>query len=112
VRQRRGTTVVISERARDEAVRLGNQSLRLEPFALTPEAVPMLTAIDGAVLMDPEGRCHAIGVILDGRASRRGDPARGARFNSAVRYVDGSDHACVAIVISEEGGVDLLRPLA
>src|SRR5262249_23625710 len=68
IRQRRGTTVVISERAREEAVRLGNQALRLEPVPLTPATVPLLTAIDGAVLIDPDGVCCAIGVILDGRA--------------------------------------------
>jgi hypothetical protein len=109
--QRRGTMVVISARAAEEAARLGPQAIRLVPVLLTPDRVPMLTAIDGAVLVDPDGHCHAVGVILDGRASRRGDPARGARFNSAVRYVDAAGHPCVAIVISEEGGVDLIGPL-
>ena len=47
-------------------------------------------------------------VILDGRATRGGDPARGARFNSAVRYVEGADHASLAMVISEEGSVDVI----
>ena len=110
-RQHRGTMVVISQEAEAEAARLGPQALGLVPVPLTPDRVPLLTAIDGAVLVDTDGYCHAVGVILDGRASRRGDPARGARFNSAVRYVDASDHPCVAIVISEEGGVDLIRPL-
>jgi hypothetical protein len=108
IRQHKGTTLVISERAREEAVRLGNQALRLEPVPLTPGALPLLTAIDGAVLIDPDGTCCAIGVILDGRATRGGDPARGARFNSAVRYVEGADHACLAMVISEEGSVDVI----
>ncbi len=108
IRQRRGTTVVISERAREEAQRLGHQALRIDPVPLTPATVPLLTAIDGAVLIDPDGVCSAIGVILDGRTSRGGDPARGARFNSAVRYVEGADHACLAMVISEEGTVDVI----
>lgn len=110
IRQQRGTTVVISAKAREEAVRLGNQALRITPVGLAPQAVPLFTAIDGAVLVDLDGVCTAIGVILDGRASRAGDPARGARFNSAVRYVEGSDHACLAMVISEEGTVDLILP--
>lgn len=108
IRQHKGTTVVISERAREEAVRLGNGALRLSPVALTPETVPLLTAIDGAVLIDPDAVCYAIGVILDGRTTRGGDPARGARFNSAVRYVEGSEHPCLAMVISEEGTVDVI----
>lgn len=108
IRQHKGTTLVISERAREEALRLGNQALRLEPVALTATSVPQLTAIDGAVLIDPDGTCFAIGVILDGRTTRGGDPARGARFNSAVRYVEGADHACLAMVISEEGTIDVI----
>lgn len=110
IRQQKGTTVVISERAREEAQRLGNQALRIDPMALTPARVPLLTAIDGAVLLDTEGVCWALGVILDGRAVRGGDPARGARFNSAVRYVEGADHPCLAMVISEEGTVDVILP--
>jgi hypothetical protein len=110
--QRRGTTVVITGEAASEAARLGGQALGLEPVALTPDRVERLTSIDGAVLIDLEGNCHAVGVILDGRASRRGDPARGARFNSAVRYVDASDAPCVAIVVSEGGGTDLIRPFS
>jgi hypothetical protein len=110
IRQHRGTTVVISAKAREEAVRLGNQALRITPVGLAPQAVPLFTAIDGAVLVDLDGVCTAIGVILDGRASRGGDPARGARFNSAVRYVEGADHACLAMVISEEGTVDVILP--
>lgn len=108
IRQHKGTTLVISEKAREEAVRLGNGALRLEPVPLNPETVPLLTAIDGAVLIDPDSVCYAIGVILDGRATRGGDPARGARFNSAVRYVEGAEHACMAMVISEEGTVDVI----
>jgi hypothetical protein len=108
IRQHRGTTLVISERAQEEAVRLGNQALRLDPLPLVAAHVPLLTAIDGALLIDPDGTCSAIGVILDGRATRGGDPARGARFNSAVRYVEGADHPCLAMVVSEEGTVDVI----
>jgi hypothetical protein len=110
-RQRRGTILVVAREAAAEASRMGGQALALHPIALTPERVRLLTAIDGALLVDLAGRCHAAGVILDGRASRRGDPARGARFNSAVRYVDASESPCVALVISEGGSVDLVRPI-
>jgi hypothetical protein len=110
-RQRRGTIVVVAREAASEASRMGGQALAFHPIALTPERVRLLTAIDGAVLVDVAGGCHAAGVILDGRASRRGDPARGARFNSAIRYVDASESPCVALVISESGSVDLVRPI-
>jgi hypothetical protein len=34
----------------------------------------------GGVLIDPNGTCYAIGVILDGIATTKGDPARGSRY--------------------------------
>ena len=68
-----------------------------------------MTAIDGAVLLGPDGVCHAIGVILDGLAGDRGDPERGARFNSAVRYVDSRQEVCLAIVVSEDKTLDVIE---
>jgi hypothetical protein len=48
--------------------------------------MPALTDIDGAVRLDVQGICHAIGVILDGRVSEQGtlvgNRGRGARYNS------------------------------
>ena len=71
-----------------------------------------MTRIDGAVLLDHEGLCHAVGVILDGKATDRGSPARGARFNSALRYVlEEGERASIAVVLSEDGNVDLLPRL-
>ena len=79
--------LVISERAADEAARLGSQALTVEPTRLDDSLVRQVTGIDGAVLVDPSGRCHAIGVILDGTATGAGDRSRGARYNSAVKYL-------------------------
>jgi hypothetical protein len=59
--------------------------------------------------LDLEGKCHSIGVILDGLASERGDAARGARYNSAIRYVESSAHACLAVVLSEDGLINIIR---
>jgi hypothetical protein len=70
----------------------------------------MVTAIDGAVMIDPSATCYAIGVILDGVASQKGNAARGARYNSAIRYVDGRD-GFLAIVVSEDGSIDLIPDL-
>jgi hypothetical protein len=47
-------------------------------------------------------------VILDGRASGRGDGTRGARYNSALRYIESSAYPCLAVVVSEDGMVDVL----
>jgi hypothetical protein len=50
-----GGLLVISNRAEQEAKRLGGQAVRVKPFPLRVENVPRLTAIDGAVLIDSSG---------------------------------------------------------
>jgi hypothetical protein len=116
-RERHGTLMVISAEAAAESARLSNQATPVEPCVLTPELLGHLTGIDGAVLVDTNGFCHAIGVILDGQATASGDPGRGARFNSAIRYVQSAIDRGVptmAVVVSEDGGVDVVpnpRPM-
>ncbi|MBF9238699.1 DNA integrity scanning protein DisA nucleotide-binding domain protein [Hymenobacter sp. BT683] len=107
-RQKHGTLLVITTEALAEADRLKLQCTLIEPVPLTPLITRLVTSIDGAVLLDPEGYCYSIGVILDGRASGRGDSTRGARYNSALRYVESSDYPCIAIVVSEDGLVDVI----
>ena len=107
-RQAHGTLLVITTEALAEADRLKLQCTLIEPVPLTPLITRLVTSIDGAVLLDPEGYCYSIGVILDGRASGRGNSARGARYNSALRYVESSDYPCIAIVVSEDGLVDVI----
>jgi DNA integrity scanning protein DisA with diadenylate cyclase activity len=75
---------------------------------LGEEMIRRVTSIDGAVLLDAEGRCHAVGAILDGRATADGRPARGARYNSALRYVRDAGCPTLAVVVSEDGRVDVL----
>lgn len=79
--------LVISGNAATETERLAAQCTGVEPFLMTKELMPRVTAIDGSVLVDTEGNCHAIGVILDGLASHRCSPERGARYNSASRHL-------------------------
>ncbi|HEX8656866.1 MAG TPA: diadenylate cyclase [Hymenobacter sp.] len=107
-RQKHGTLLVITTEALAEADRLKLQCTLIEPVPLTPLITRLVTSIDGAVLLDPEGYCYSIGVILDGRASGRGDSTRGARYNSALRYVESSDYPCLAVVVSEDGLVDVI----
>jgi hypothetical protein len=109
--QKHGTMVVISAGAAEEAKRLASQATIIEPIQLTEQVMRLVTAIDGAVLIDISSTCYAIGVILDGLASKKGTPARGARYNSAIRYVETSKHPCIAIVISEDGSIDLIPNL-
>lgn len=111
VEESHGTILVISADAPEEARRLGAQCIPVRPRRMTPELIRHVTPIDGAVLLSPDGRCHAIGTILDGIAAANGDPSRGARYNSAVRYVESTQAACLAVVVSEDGRVDYVPDL-
>ena len=55
-----------------------------------------------------DGRCYGFGVILDGEAKGCGDPARGSRYNSAVRYQTTMAPRSVIVVISDDRTVDLI----
>lgn len=108
-RQNHGTMLVITTLAATESQRLIKQATAIEPFPLTNELIPLVTSIDGAVLIDLDGTCHAIGVILDGLANEKCTSARGSRYNSGVRYAyqEGTNDR-VVIVKSEDGMVDVL----
>ena len=106
-----GTTIVVSENPASEIERLGQEALAIKPEYLDHKEVARLGLIDGAIILGPDGRCYAFGVILDGLATSSGDRARGARFNSAVRYQRTSPIGTMVIVISDDGTVDLIPKL-
>jgi hypothetical protein len=103
-----GTNVLISANAAAEAARLNSQCTKVNPFELTPAVMEQITALDGSVLIDPDGVCHAIGAILDGGVSERGDRARGGRYNSAVMYVECCSSPSLIVVVSQDKTVDLV----
>jgi hypothetical protein len=109
--QRHGTIIVVSEAAAAEAMRLKKQSLGIDPIELTHDLAHRLSGIDGALLIDPKGICYAIGVILDGMATNDGDLSRGARYNSASRYISSAKSPTICLVVSEDGYVNLLPKL-
>ena len=101
---------MISSIAAKEAKRLSGQSFPVYPLKLREAGIGAVSEIDGAILMDDSGNCHALGVILDGQASHAGDPSRGARYNSAVRYVEQTRNkkaSCLIVIVSEDGMVNL-----
>ncbi|WP_198850081.1 diadenylate cyclase [Alicyclobacillus sp. SO9] len=115
--QKYGTIVVITDTdtAAKEVTTLKMQSTLIEPTPIKLEHVRHLTSIDGAIYFDTNGNCHAIGVILDGIAKEGiGDSSRGARYNSAYRYMEklkSMDKKCVIAIISEDGMVNLIPEL-
>lgn len=105
--QDRGAMLMIAEDAAAEALRLKNQGTIIAPTLADAALITCAARIDGSILVDPMGRCHAIGIILDGPASPRCSAARGSRYNSAIRYADASEAARVAIVISDDRTIDI-----
>lgn len=114
---RHGAMLIVSANAAQEAMRFTPQSWAVDPVDLSEELLVQLTSMDGGVLLDDQGRCHAIGVILDGIANGEGEAARGSRFNNPIRYLGtsterGGDlpHA-VVVVYSADGAIDILPSL-
>lgn len=113
--ERHGTLLIVTPAAEREAARLAGQATPILPCRLTPGVLAQLTGIDGAILLSPNGIAFSIGTILDGVATEVGDPGRGARYNSALRYVQSQPQGCpcLAVVVSEDGGMDFfpeMRP--
>ncbi|UPM56367.1 DNA integrity scanning protein DisA nucleotide-binding domain protein [Gottfriedia acidiceleris] len=110
--QKKGTMLVIldSDNVKKEADRLEDSGTLIDPELIEPEIIKQISKIDGAVIIDPEGICYAFGVILDGNLTP-GDPARGARFNSAQRYLytkRENNINCLIVVVSEDGYIDII----
>ncbi len=110
-KQSHGTMLVVHPDAAAEADRLLPQAHAIGPTRLSGRVLTAATGIDGAVLVGPDGRVHAVGVILDGLATGTGDSGRGARYNSAIRYLAGSGRGSMVIIVSEDGKIDLLPKL-
>ena len=110
-KQAHGTMLVVHPDAAAERTRLMPLVYSVRPARLAGRALQAATAIDGAVLVSPDGRCHAVGVILDGQATGTGDASRGSRYNSAIRYLAGAGKGSMVIIVSEDGRIDLLPRL-
>ena len=113
IEQKHGTMLVIldANTAEKEADRLGGQCFKITPKKLNAELIKELTSIDGSLLLSSDGNCHAIGVILDGKATKEGDSSRGARYNSAIRYhqsMKEGNNELLIVVISEDGMINFI----
>ncbi len=109
-KQKHGTILAIVENAKKEAERLVTQCIKVHPMELSDEIMELVSSIDGAVLVDLDANIHAMGVILDGLVSKKGDASRGARYNSAIRYVEMIKHKCILVVVSEDKDIELVKP--
>lgn len=75
------------------------------------ELISSAASMDGAVVVDLQGRIRYVAVILDGLSCTKGDLARGARFNSVNNFVADLSNTdqVLGVVLSEDGGADIIR---
>lgn len=108
--QKKGAMLVITDKAKEEAVRFGKRCISIKPQKLHPSLLLSLTSIDGGVLIDPFGIAYAKGVILDGIVGVQGNAGRGSRYNSAVTYCEhrSAYQISMIVVVSADGTVDLV----
>lgn len=115
VEQEHGTVLMILEKteALKEVNLLLNIStgIEIEPADLNQEYAYSVMSIDGAAVFDEYGFCYAIGVILAGNADIEGSPERGARYNSAVKYIAACAKRSIkalGIIVSEDRTVNIV----
>ena len=123
-RQKKGALVILSEdwamREIAKRVQLSQMGIRLSRtnllnLAKHTEYLSSFSSIDGAVLLDFAGQCHAIGAIIGGEPDVivTGDTGRGSRYNSASNFLAWAAKKYpgvlfLAIIVSEDGIVDVL----
>ena len=113
--QKHGTTILITDDAKCQIIDLcdkgrGYQIEEVELFT-RKELIPKFTSIDGAMIIDSNCYCYAIGVILDGQTMVDGNMERGARYNSAKNYIAvlrDKRLKAVAVIVSEDRTMDVI----
>lgn len=119
IHQEHGTVLIIIQNTAglnnnvdEEAKRIIRDStgIKIRPTEVEKDFIISVTSIDGALIVDDTGLCYGIGMILDGSATIKGKPERGARFNSTKRYIKSckeKDMKVMGVVLSEDGMVDV-----
>jgi hypothetical protein len=123
-KQSHGALLIFTNTAKDLANRLVEcgRGIAIEPIDLflKKELIYSFTSIDGALIINNNGICYGIGVILDGVAVSHSNIGRGARYNSAYTFIANhvnydsenewinNDERLMAVVISEDRTIDII----
>jgi hypothetical protein len=97
-----GCTLVID--LNKEPVQISGQRLEKSldlRFAQNLELSKSLAKVDGALHIGADSRLHGFACLLDGRAVAGEDRARGARYNSALRFTSKHNNIVVVVVSSD-----------
>jgi len=97
-----GCTLVLD--LKDEPVGIAGQHM-VEPLNLAApgrlELAMSLSKVDGALHIRADNRLHRFACLLDGPATPGEDRARGARYNSALRFTAQHEDVIVVVVSSD-----------
>lgn len=97
-----GCTLILD--LNDEPVTISGQTLK-QPIDLRQlnylELAKSLAKVDGALHICKDLKLHAFACLLDGRSIPGEDRARGARFNSALRFTTEHRNLIVVVVSSD-----------
>ena len=97
-----GATLVID--LNKKPVEISGQSLVDPPDLRNPESLALaksLAHVDGALHLGADLRLHGFACLLDGRSIATEDRARGARYNSALRFTADNPGLLVVVVSSD-----------
>jgi hypothetical protein len=104
-----GATLVID--FNEEPVKISGQKLE-PPLDLRQngflEFSESLSKVDGALHIGADLKLHGFACLLDGRATPTEDRARGARFNSALRFT-AEHNNLIIIVVSADRPVSIIQ---
>ncbi len=107
--RKRGCTLVID--LNDPPIDISGQYLDAPLKLADPNLLDLthrLATLDGAIHIGADLRLHGFACLLDGRRFAGEDRARGARFNSALRFT--AEHGnIVVIVVSADRPVSLIQ---
>ncbi|WP_171056060.1 diadenylate cyclase [Paenibacillus sinopodophylli] len=122
--QNHGTLIIFTNTAEKLTKRLSEfgRGIAIEPIdlSLKKELIYNFTSIDGALIIDDDGICFGIGMILDGIACSHANIGRGARYNSAYTFIANhvdfnsenvwikENERYMAVVISEDRTIDII----
>lgn len=107
--QRFGCTLVVD--LNPEPVYIAGQDLRVPLDLSSPgvlRLVDSLAKVDGALHLGQDLKLYGFACLLDGRRVSGEDRARGARFNSALRFTNENENIIV-IVVSSDRPVSIIQ---
>ena len=95
----------------DQAIHISGQRLK-DPVDLQEEhfleLAKAMASVDGALHIGSDLKLYGFGCLLDGLSVSGENPARGARFNSALRFTAHNDNI-IAVVVSSDNPVSVIQ---